>query len=207
MWSKPVERFPNCFFFYSWGGTFGTAATTGLWYQPRMISDDDCGEIGGMNIGRGIRNSRRKPAPAPLCQPQSQRLTAWAMARSLQLLHGHLQTDLAKLMWVLGIFFYEESFWKRFWKISVRWNLVDAFSMFAVATHNALDTFLFCSGPPPSTVRRRNHGTQNRDEFAQWVSSKIRFVVVRSVNVLLFPLAGDGGLKSAQYFAQPLLSR
>jgi hypothetical protein len=50
-----------------------------------------------MKIGRGNRNTRRKPAPAPLCPPQipldqsrvwtraaalgSQRLTAWAMAR------------------------------------------------------------------------------------------------------------------------------
>jgi hypothetical protein len=30
----------------------GTAATTGLLYQPRMIDDDgDCGTIGGMQIG------------------------------------------------------------------------------------------------------------------------------------------------------------
>jgi hypothetical protein len=46
----------------------GTAATTGLLYQPRMIGD--CGEIGGMKIGTGNRNTRRKPAPAPLCPPQ-----------------------------------------------------------------------------------------------------------------------------------------
>jgi hypothetical protein len=26
----------------------GTASTTGLLYQPRMIGDGDCGEIGGM---------------------------------------------------------------------------------------------------------------------------------------------------------------
>jgi hypothetical protein len=67
----------------------GTAATTGLLYQPRMIGDGDCEEIGGMKIGRGNRSTRRKPVPAPLCLPQiphdyavgSQRLTAWAMAR------------------------------------------------------------------------------------------------------------------------------
>jgi hypothetical protein len=35
------------------GGTLGTAATTGLLYQPQMIGDGDCGEIGGMMIGRG----------------------------------------------------------------------------------------------------------------------------------------------------------
>jgi hypothetical protein len=30
----------------------GTAATTGLLYQPQMIDDGDCGEIGGMKIDR-----------------------------------------------------------------------------------------------------------------------------------------------------------
>jgi hypothetical protein len=48
----------------------GTAATTGLLYQHRMIDEGDCGEIGGMKIGRGNRSTRRKPAPAPLCPPQ-----------------------------------------------------------------------------------------------------------------------------------------
>jgi hypothetical protein len=41
------------FFYYSyWGETesHGTAATTGLLYQPRMIGDGDCGEIGGILI-------------------------------------------------------------------------------------------------------------------------------------------------------------
>jgi hypothetical protein len=75
----------------------GTAATTGLLYKPQMIDDGDCGETGGMKIGRGNRGTRRKPAPAPLCPPQiphdqtrartraaalgSQWLTARAMAR------------------------------------------------------------------------------------------------------------------------------
>jgi hypothetical protein len=35
-----------------------------------MIGDGDCGEIGGMKIGRGNRSTRRKSAPAPLCPPQ-----------------------------------------------------------------------------------------------------------------------------------------
>jgi hypothetical protein len=53
------------------GGTLGTAATTGLLYQPRMLGGDcDLGEIGGMKIGRGNRSTRRKPAPVPLCPPQ-----------------------------------------------------------------------------------------------------------------------------------------
>jgi hypothetical protein len=87
-------------FYYSWwGGTksLGTAATSALLYKPQMIDEDDCRAIGGMKIGRGNRSTWRKPAPAPLCPPQiphdqtrartraaaveSQRLTAWAMAR------------------------------------------------------------------------------------------------------------------------------
>jgi hypothetical protein len=74
-----------------------TAATTGLLYQPQMIDDGDCREIGGMKIGTGNRSTRRKSASAPLCPPQiphdqtrartraaamgRQWLTAWAMAR------------------------------------------------------------------------------------------------------------------------------
>jgi hypothetical protein len=30
----------------------GTAATTGLLYQPQMIDDGDCGAIGGIKIDR-----------------------------------------------------------------------------------------------------------------------------------------------------------
>jgi hypothetical protein len=56
--------------FFFCGGTLGTAATTGLLYQYRMVGDGDCGEIGGMKIGRRNRSTRRKPAPAPLCPPQ-----------------------------------------------------------------------------------------------------------------------------------------
>jgi hypothetical protein len=48
----------------------GTAATTGLLYQPQMIDDADCGVIGGMKIGSGNRSTHRKPAPALLCPPQ-----------------------------------------------------------------------------------------------------------------------------------------
>jgi hypothetical protein len=31
----------------------GTAANTGLLYQPQMTDDGDCGAIGGMKIDRG----------------------------------------------------------------------------------------------------------------------------------------------------------
>jgi hypothetical protein len=57
-------------FFYLCDGTLGTAATTGLLYQPWMIGEGDCGEIGGMRIGKGNRSTLRKPVPAPLCPPQ-----------------------------------------------------------------------------------------------------------------------------------------
>jgi hypothetical protein len=76
----------------------GTAATTGLLYQPQMIDGGDCGATSGMKIGSGNCSTGRKPAPAPLCPPQiphdqtrartraaamgSQRLTDSAMARS-----------------------------------------------------------------------------------------------------------------------------
>jgi hypothetical protein len=42
---------------------------TGLFYQPCMI-DEEYGDVDGMSIGRGNRNTRRKPAPAPICPPQ-----------------------------------------------------------------------------------------------------------------------------------------
>jgi hypothetical protein len=57
-------------FFISGVGTFGNAATTGLLYQPVMIGDGDCGEIGGIKTDRGNRSTRKKPAPEPLCPPQ-----------------------------------------------------------------------------------------------------------------------------------------
>jgi hypothetical protein len=49
----PFFHLINIFFFNLCGETLGTAATTDLLYEPRMIGDGDCGEIGGMKIGRG----------------------------------------------------------------------------------------------------------------------------------------------------------
>jgi hypothetical protein len=40
------------FFFNLCRGILDTAATTGLLYQPRMIGEGDCGEIGRIKIGR-----------------------------------------------------------------------------------------------------------------------------------------------------------
>jgi hypothetical protein len=108
LWSKFVrsrnqnrDTYLICFFFIILSevrlSSLGTAATTGLLYQPQMIYDADCGAIGGMKIGRGNRSTRRNPAPEPLRPHQiphdqtrartraaavvSQPLTAWAMAR------------------------------------------------------------------------------------------------------------------------------
>jgi hypothetical protein len=75
-------------------GPLGTAATN----RPIVPApgDYDDGGSGGMMIGRGNWSTRRKPAPVPLCPPQtllaaqtrtraaavgSQWLTAWAMAQ------------------------------------------------------------------------------------------------------------------------------
>jgi hypothetical protein len=68
---------------------------TCLLYQPPMI-DDEYEAVGGTRIGRGNRNTRKKPTTAPHYPPQiphrtrdaevgSQRLTAWAMASSATL--------------------------------------------------------------------------------------------------------------------------
>jgi hypothetical protein len=59
-------------FFFWWGGTYVTRYCGLFWpiVQPQMIDEGDCGEIGGIKIGRGNRSTRRKPAPAPFCPPQ-----------------------------------------------------------------------------------------------------------------------------------------
>jgi hypothetical protein len=49
-------------------GPLGTVATN----RPIVPTPgDDDGEIGGIMIGRGNRSARRKPAPVPLCAPQT----------------------------------------------------------------------------------------------------------------------------------------
>jgi hypothetical protein len=49
-------------------GPLDTAATE--WPIVSAPGDSDNGEIGGI-IGRGKRSTRRKPAPVPLCPPQT----------------------------------------------------------------------------------------------------------------------------------------
>jgi hypothetical protein len=50
-------------------GSLGTAATN-VPIVPAPGDYDD-GEIGGMMIDKGNRSTRRKPAPVPLCSPQT----------------------------------------------------------------------------------------------------------------------------------------
>jgi hypothetical protein len=76
-------------------GPLGTAANNGLLCQLLVIMMTE--KIGG-TIGRGNRSTRRKPAPVPLCPPQTphvartrtqaaamgnQRLTSLATARPI----------------------------------------------------------------------------------------------------------------------------
>jgi hypothetical protein len=49
-------------------GPLGTAATNRPIVPAPGVYD---GEIGAMMIGRGNRSTRRKPAPVPLCPPQT----------------------------------------------------------------------------------------------------------------------------------------
>jgi hypothetical protein len=89
-------------------GPLDTAAT--LWPIVSDPGDYDNGETGGM-IGKGNRSTRRKPAPVPLCPPQTphaartrtrvaavgnQRLTA-------ELRHGHVRglTFESSVLWCI----------------------------------------------------------------------------------------------------------
>jgi hypothetical protein len=55
----------------------GTAATTGLLYQPQMTDDGDCGATGGMKFS----STWRKPAPVPFGPPQMPHSPTWAQTR------------------------------------------------------------------------------------------------------------------------------
>jgi hypothetical protein len=63
-----LVRIGFLFSFLGWSGTESTFTD-----QPQavvvMMMVMMCGAIGGM-LGRGNRNTRRKPAPVPLCPPQ-----------------------------------------------------------------------------------------------------------------------------------------
>jgi hypothetical protein len=78
----------------------GTAPTSGLLYQPQMIDDGDCGATGVIKIGWVNRNTQTNPDPQiphdlTRVRPRaaavgSQRLTAWAVARSVDLVTTRL---------------------------------------------------------------------------------------------------------------------
>jgi hypothetical protein len=62
-------------FFFNWysGGWSPIGSTRHCDHQWPIVptpGDYDDGEFGGI-IGRGNRNTRRKPAPVPLCPPQT----------------------------------------------------------------------------------------------------------------------------------------
>jgi hypothetical protein len=61
-------------------GPPGTSATNRP-IVPAPVDYDD-GEIGGMMIGKGNRGNRRKPAPVPLCPPQTPTYSARARTRA-----------------------------------------------------------------------------------------------------------------------------
>jgi hypothetical protein len=65
----------------------------GLLYQSQII-EDDCGEIGGMRIGRGNRSTRRKPAPVPLCPQQIPHDLTRARTRAAAVGNWRLTPDL-----------------------------------------------------------------------------------------------------------------
>jgi hypothetical protein len=89
------DKFQYFFNWYSGGWSpIGSTRHCGQQWPIVPAPGDYDWEIGGM-IGRGNRSTRRKPAPVPLCPPQtphasqtrtraaavgSQRLTAWATA-------------------------------------------------------------------------------------------------------------------------------
>jgi hypothetical protein len=89
----------------------------GLLYQPRMI--DEHGAFGGMRIGRGSRNTRRKPAQFLLCctinptwldpgsNPghrgvENRRLIAWSTAQPNQLTLRYKRFDPHSFQHIIG---------------------------------------------------------------------------------------------------------
>jgi hypothetical protein len=56
-------------------GPLGMAATD--WPVVPAPGDHDDGEFSGMNIGKGTRNTRRKPTSAPLCPPKISHDQTW----------------------------------------------------------------------------------------------------------------------------------
>jgi hypothetical protein len=60
----------------------GTSATNWPIVPAPDDIDDERGAIGGMRIGRGNRDTWRKPAPVPLRPPQISHDLTWAPSRA-----------------------------------------------------------------------------------------------------------------------------
>jgi hypothetical protein len=129
-------------------GPLGTSATD--WPTVPAPGYYGNGEFGGMKIGRGNRNTRRKPTPAPLCPPQipldqtriwtraaavgSRRPAAWAMARpsSLPLVFIVFSSSFFFVPCFLfrSFSFKQSCFWLRLFLIlhSLLWKCLDSTS-------------------------------------------------------------------------------
>jgi hypothetical protein len=57
--------------YISWAGPSSSPFITAVTVWPISPVPDQCGAVCGMRIGKGIRGTRRKPAPVPLCPLQS----------------------------------------------------------------------------------------------------------------------------------------
>jgi hypothetical protein len=99
----------NCkIIFFNWYSRGGRWSPIGATSRPIVPAPDDYddGEIGGM-IGRRNRRTRRKPAPVPLCPPQTPH-ASWTRARDaavgsqgltpLELRHGPNRTNCKKIL-------------------------------------------------------------------------------------------------------------
>jgi hypothetical protein len=78
---KNTDTLLKLFFFILSGvrwSPLGTAATVGLFYQPQIIDDGDC----GMKIGGENHSTQRKLAPVPLCPPQITHDLTWTRTRA-----------------------------------------------------------------------------------------------------------------------------
>jgi hypothetical protein len=64
-------------------GPLGTRASSWPVVPAQMIDvDEECEAVGRMRIGRGNKSARRKPAPVPLCPPQTTHDLTWARTRA-----------------------------------------------------------------------------------------------------------------------------
>jgi hypothetical protein len=65
----PLYLHAVCFSYFPHGVRLSPLGTAGH-CLAQIVDNYNCGAIGGMRIGKGNRNARRKPAPVPHCPPQ-----------------------------------------------------------------------------------------------------------------------------------------